>query len=323
VVIPESTLPPETGSFTWVQASFSSVNNLSPDEGLCLVLKSDDNKAAAQTEYIGGGVVLPDAGMLHSMGQEAGWYITTDRALRFMIYGTYSHPGPTQTATRDYITSVNIALQAGDDPLSRVFTTARTLNTPELLSGMWETDFDDDPTLDHNGDGDPDWVLRDGGTFDKMLLVGGSWRLDAPLITSPANDFTALTTAEVSFRNTSLGGMGAIFWINVGRTGSNYASIVAYLQLQADATQTLTVSHLRDEITIEPLVTVPGLPSDFVNLRLLIDPVLGTVNVQADDQDQGTYRYSRYSGSPGDRFATLSATGTTAEFNSVSIRVAE
>jgi hypothetical protein len=323
VIIPESELPLEASSFTWVQIPFSSVSNLSPDEGLCLVARSFDNKAAAEIEYYAAGISLPDAGLLQSMAQEAGWYIAADQALRFKIYGTYMYPGPTQTATRSYVASVGISLQAGDDPASKVFITARTLNLPELLSGMWETDFDDDPTLDHNGDGDPDWALRDGGTFDPAGLVGGRWQLDASLVTSPANDFTTLTTAEVSFRNTNLGGQGAVFWINAHWLASQCASIVAYLQLQIDGTQTLTVCHLQDELTIEPLVTVRGLPSGLVDLRLLIDPALGTVNIQVDEQDQGTYVYSRYTSSHNDRFASLLATGSAAEFDYVSIRVAE
>ena len=69
------------------------------------------------------------------------------------------------------------------------------------------------------------------------------------------------------------------------------------------------------------LVTVPGLGSGFVDLRLLIDPNLDTVNVKVNGVDKGTYVYNTLSPPHDDRFASIGGVGGAAQFDRVSIRV--
>lgn len=308
------------GSYQWEEFSFSSVTGLSPNEGLCLVLKhSGAGAASADIRYDNDG----GSGGLRTNDGGSNWGYFSGRSLSYYVYGTYMVPGSPLTVSRQYVTGVRIALRAGDDPASRVVTAAQTLNTPELLSGMWEADFDLDPTLDHNGDGNDDWVVREGGPFNLGSLSGGVWDADVTLDTYPNNDFTTLTTVKVCFRNTSIGGDGAVFRINADWDGSTFAKIIASLQLQPDNTQRLTVYHKLDSSTKMRLVTVLGLSTDFVTLRLLIDPGSDVVNVKVNGQDYGTFVYNTFTPPHNNRLATILADGSSAEFDYVSIRVSE
>ncbi|MCK4661091.1 MAG: prepilin-type N-terminal cleavage/methylation domain-containing protein [Phycisphaerae bacterium] len=316
VQMPESIL---TDGYLWKEFSFSNVSGLSPDEGLCLVLQhfgASNKSATIQYENVGG------SGRLETTDGGTSWSFDDDKSMYYCIYGTYMSPGPPQTASRQYVTGVRVAIQAGDQTSARLDTAVRMLNTPEVLSAAWELDFDTDPTVqDMNADGLGDWVCRDGAPFNPGTLSGGIWYAGTTLDTYPDNDFTELITAEVRFRNTSIGGNGAVFWINADWSGGKFAALFAFLQLQPDGTQTLTVYHKIDNSTSVPLVTLPGLPAGFVTLRLLIDPDLDTVNVRVNRQDQGTYYYNSFAQGDSDRFATVLPWGSAAEFDSVSVRV--
>jgi len=306
-------------TFQWKQIAFSGAPGVAPGRGLGLV-------------FAHSGVGGPSARIVYeddfasdyfrSSDQGASWEPRAPEGLFYYVYGTVSTPGPTQTATRSYVTRVNIILRTRDEPGSRVVTTTQTLNCPELLSGWWEADFDRDPRLDHNGDGNDDWV--DGtGTFTPASLIGGVWQADSKLETAPDNDFVGLTTVDVRFRNTSIGGDGAVLRINADWSGGTYAPILACLQLQTDATQMLTVYKRTDESTSVRLVVVPGLSMDFVPLRLVIDPDLDTVSVTVDGVHRGTYGYSQFVPPEGKRYVTIYPDVSSAEFDYISVRVSE
>jgi Tfp pilus assembly protein FimT len=311
----ESDLPT---AHTWVTVDLSNLPYLRPGEGACLVLQHESDAHSANVRYddnLGSGrLTTGDAG--------ATWTCDSDKSMYYYVYGKVATAGATQTATRQYVTSVRVALRAGSDPDARIDTAVRLLNAPEILSAVWETDFDVNPTTsDINGDGSGDWVRRDAQPFNPATLVAGVWQADTTLDTSPSNNFTALTTVEVRFRNTTMGGNGAVLWINADWSGSNCAPIFAYLQLQSDGTQTVTLYHKLDNSTPVPLTSVRRLSAGFVTLRLLIDPALNTVNLKVNGLNQGTYSYSVISVPNNDRCATLLPSGSNAEFDSVSVRV--
>ncbi|MHC4671438.1 MAG: type II secretion system protein [Planctomycetota bacterium] len=305
--------------YQWIQKLFSNATGLSPSEGLCLAFITYGNNSC-RLLYTNGGVSLPNAALIE--GSPAWNTPVTDEALLFYIYGTYSVPGPDQIAVRQYVTGMRIVLQTGDDTSTRINTAIRLLNDPEVLSAVWEMEFDTDPTAyDMNGDLLDDWVTQDGTPFNPASISGGIWYADAALNTYPENSFTELTTAEVRFRNTSIGGNGAVFWINADWSGSSFAMIYASLQLQADNTQKLIVTTRRSMAVEDILLTVPDLSTDFITLRLLIDPSLNTVNVKVDGDDKGTYNYHTFTPFNTDRFATVRPWGSSAEFDYVSIKV--
>jgi hypothetical protein len=308
--------------WAWTEISFSNAGGLSPDEGLCLVLEhSGVGGPSAVIRYEGG--VSP--GRLYTDTAGTAWQYFADSALHHFVHGTVSTPGQPQTATHDYATGVFIRLQLGDDPAGRVVTGTRTLNTPKLLSRFWEADFDDDPRLDHNGDGLSDWVVG-AGTFDPASLVDGVWQADSTLETHPDNDFAGLTSVDLRFRNTSLGGEGAAFRINADQSAGSYAPITVYAQKQPDGTQTLSVYNtdgLPSSSTDVALLTVRTLSSGFIDLRLLMDPELDTVSITVNGVHRETYAYSTFVPTVEGGFAAMWTDGSAAEFDYVCVRVSE
>ncbi len=314
---PESDLSTD---YRWEEFAFSSVRGLTPGDALCLVLKHPGDGGPSARMYYddddGSGLVKTDDG-------ESKWSSYASKSMRYYLYGTVTTAGASQTAARRYLTDVRVGLQTDGESAFPIETAVRLLNTPELLSAVWELDFDSDPTgTDVNGDGIGDWVVRGGGTFDPESLVDGVWHADATLDTFPNNDFTELTTVDLQFRNTSVGGKGAVFWINLDRTGDTFGVVYASLALQPDGTQILRIYTKTDNSTPVPLRTTLGLPDGFVKLRLVLDPGTDTVSITVNGHHQGTYTYATFDYVNDDRFASILGWGSDAEFDHVSIRVA-
>lgn len=308
-------------SYKWFELSFSDASGLDPEVGLCLTLiahKVDDEIAIIEYDSGGG------ADRLVTTSGEPGWQLDVTQAMLHRVYGTYSAPGPDQTATRDHVTGVRVSLQPTGDDSTSLITTAYLLNRPELLSGRWELDFDTDPTLDHNGDGTNDWSQRGGGSFNTANLSGGVWQTSATLLdSSPISDFVGLTTIETRFRATSSSGEGTVLMINADWGQSRCAALKATLQFDGASTQTLRVYHKTDAVTDVALLTRNIGSTDFVRLRLLVDPALDTVSIWANDVHCGTFPYARIVPVTTEKFVTFGASAGTGEFDAVSVRVGE
>jgi len=213
--------------YEWHPIPFSNVPDLNPGSGLCLVLKNaSGGGVSGRIRYDDGG----GSGGINTKDGGSSWSYFSNIARLYYVYGTVGTPGPPQSATRYYVTGVQIALQAGADSTGHLVTTAQTLNTPELLSGLWEAHFDSDPTLDHNGDGNDDWLVHTGGAFDLGSLSDGVWHADRQLDSYPNNNFTGLTTIEVRCRATGTLGTGPKVWIGCDWSGSTYGPMFALLQ---------------------------------------------------------------------------------------------
>jgi len=307
-----------TPGYTWQEFSFDGAAARNAGEGLCLVLEAAaGNDAAMYYEFFGTG-----SGLLR-YPKGGPWSYYSSLSTRHYIYGRFQSPppGPPQTATRQYVTGVRVSLQIGADAASRIDTAVRTPNIPELLSAVWELDFDTDPTtLDMNGDATKDWNLRRGGSIDPGDLLNGIWRVDGAstleLDTVSDNGFVELTTVDLRFRCTEISGGGVYFWINADYTGGNFMPIVVTIDKLSDETQTTRVA-----IGGRDAVALPGMSSDFVSVRLLIDPDLDTVNVRINDVDQDTFGYTPYTPTGDPQRATLHEWGSDAEWDYVRIRV--
>src|SRR4029079_8061258 len=135
-------------------------------------------------------------------------------------------------------------------------------------------DFSKIPTtVDINGDGAMDIVVHGGGTFDTVMYSTGKWQSAGvqQLDTSPGNDFAKTTIIDGKMQNKTVGGNGAVFTVNALRSGANCAPVIAYLTLQSDGTQTLTLSTKTSDSTTKTLVYIPGLPAQATMLHLIID----------------------------------------------------
>ena len=306
------------GSYAQKEFAFSNVFGLSPSSGVCLLIARDTGGAAAVLNYDDSG----GSARINTTNKGNAWTVDTTRSMRHYAYGKFTTIGPDQTAIRSYLTGVRITLQGGADSTARVDTAVRLLNAPEMLAAVWALDFTTNPTtLDMNADGVGDWVRHDGQAFNPASLSGGVWSGDNRLDTRPVCDFTQITTADVSFRNKNPGANETVFLINADWSGGTYAPLVAKVKMQSDQTQTLTVYHKLNDTTLVALVSVPGLPDAFVNLRLLIDPGYNTVNVRVEGVNRGTFTYNTFAPTGSDHCASMYADGSYGAFQAVRVRV--
>ncbi len=267
--------------------------------------------------------LLP-SGMLESTDAGASWQFMTTRQMFYRVYGTYTTPGPSYNHTRNFVSHVRLALQSGDKTHARIDASIPLANSPELLSAYWRTDFDDDPTATNaNGDSVADWALAGGASFDDSELIGGVWHADGALETRPLADFNLPTIVEARCRNTTVGGNGAVVRINADRQGGLYAPLLVYVRRQADGSQTLSLVGKTSDAASKTLCSRSRLAGDFIRFRLTILPENDVVNLQVNGEDQGSFTYPTYAPtSSSDRFVTLYADTSLAEFDYVDVRVA-
>ncbi|MCI0334341.1 MAG: hypothetical protein L0228_14075 [Planctomycetes bacterium] len=264
------------------------------------------------------------SGVLESNDGGASWTNMPSRQVFYRLYGTYTTPGSTYNVTRNYVSQVGLLLQASTQAHARIDARIPLGNLPELLSAHWRADFTDDPTTaNSNGDSVADWALAGNGTFDTSSLIGGVWYANGALESRPLSDFTTTTIVEVRCRNTTVGGNGAVVRINTDRQGGQYAPLMVYVQRQSDGSQTLSLYGRTSDAATKLLVSRANLPSEFVRFRLTILPQNNVVNLSINDEVQGTYSYPTYApASASDRYLTLYADTSQAEFDYVDVRVA-
>jgi hypothetical protein len=264
------------------------------------------------------------SGVLESNDAGASWNYMPSRQVYYRLYGTYTTPGSTYNVTRNYVSQVGLLLQAGTQAHSRIDARIPLGNLPELLSAHWRADFNVNPTTaDANGDSVSDWALAGNGSFDSATLINGVWNANGALETRPLSDFTTTTVVESRCRNTTTGGNGAVVRINADRQGGQYAPLLVYVQRQSDGSQTLTLHGKTSDAATKQLFTRTKLPGEFIRFRLTILPQNNVVNVTINDEDQGTFTYPTYAPtSSTDRYLSLSADTSQAEFDYVDVRVA-
>lgn len=316
-LVNESSLP---SSATWLEFPFSSVSGLGPNDGVCLVLQHGSGGGNSATVRFEDNI---GAGRVTTSNAGSTWTYDTGKSLYYYAYGRFTTVGPLQTAVRRYVTGVRVALRYGADATARLDAAARCLNSPEVLAAVWEPDFSDNPTLlDTNGDGLADWGVVGGQPFNMARLVQGVWRADQRIAAAPRHTFTGLTTVVARFRDVTAGGPGAVVRLPVDFGGGMCGVIQATVTQGGSGTQALAVSTVQEGGGLATLATASQLPLNFVRLRLLIDPVLDSVNVQVNGADYGTFAYQRFSsGADGAVELYPENTETGAEFDSVSVRV--
>ena len=110
--------------------------------------------------------------------------------------------------------------------------------------------------------------------------------------------------------------------IYADRQGGSYAPILVYLQKQSDGTQTLTLNGKTSDAVTKQLFSRSRLSSGFVRFRVTIVPQSDVVNLQINDEDQGTFTYPTYAPtSTTDRYLTISSDTSSSEFDYVEAAV--
>ncbi len=302
-------------SYTWQSFSLAQQPRMAPGSAMCLVLQDQTGNTSATVQQNNG------AGSLQTNGGGQ-WSYNAGNALYSQLYGTLTTSSSSQYCNASYLTTLGIQLQLSPAAVIQQ-TSAAMPNHPELLSTKWELTFNQNPTtVDVNGDGILDWVVDGGGTFNMASLGYLVWTTSGTFLdTAPANNFATTTVVDLSWQNTSMGGNGATFSINALRSSSTCAPLLVYLALQADGTQTLTVNEQIAGGSLQNLITIPGLPSSLVDLHLIIDPVSKGICVNANSVYYGTFPLSLVSTSNSAAFASIGASGSTANFTYARIRV--
>ena len=114
--------------YAWREFQFSNVSGLSPGAGLCLVLEwgKDPHSANVRFDNAGG------SGLLITTSRGSSWSHDSGRSLNYYVYGRVTTPDPNPPPPTGRLVSVEITLGTGEQPASRVLTSALTLNQPEL-----------------------------------------------------------------------------------------------------------------------------------------------------------------------------------------------
>ncbi|MFW6162755.1 MAG: PEP-CTERM sorting domain-containing protein [Planctomycetota bacterium] len=210
-----------------------------------------------------------------------------------------------------------------------------SLSVTATGSIVWEWDCDVDPTtIDSNGDGVKDWIVRSGDPFDTGGLTGaGTWHATHQFAecvdNRPRNDYNTPTTVDLTWRSHAEDDWQATFWINVdhypttneGAAGHTFAPVYAHLELMPDDTQTMTLYNVFESWNAQVLAEYTGLPNRMIDTKLYFDTVADTVTVDIDGVTQGTYDYDVFGPQNGDNFCTV--LGADGEFDYVRIEVEE
>jgi hypothetical protein len=306
---------------TWTQTHtvwVDDVDNVLPDEGLAVVLRSW--ASAAEIEY------ERDAGTALLTTGDGGksWMRHEDRSLPLRIYGRITQPGPDKTVTRRLVEAIDIQLQVGSDAGWSTRTAVRLLNAPEILSRVWESDFDAEPTAaDLDADGTGDWTVEGGASFSAGALNDGVWKATQVLATAPDNDFSDLTTVELRLRGTSSSAGPVWFRIHFDRDLSKVAAVLLSCQLESDGTQTLTLFGKPSQSEMTALARVSGLYGGFHHVRLVLDPDDDTANLRVNGHDRGTFALPRHVPSSPLPVAAVWANGGGGAFDFVSVRLGD
>jgi hypothetical protein len=184
----------------------------------------------------------------------------------------------------------------------------------------WSAALDVDPTtLDDNTDGIADWSFGQRG-FPVESLVAGAWQAEPEqwLRTAPDDDFATRVLATMRMRTIEIGTRGATFFVNMGQDDESLTRLWVNIALEDDGTQSLAVGGFVDEMDAMPLLVVPGLGADFIEVALDADVATGTVAINIDGNDYAPIVLPSYEGSS-PRVAGIGARAVVGEIDAVSV----
>lgn len=253
-------------------------------------------------------------GLLTSTNGGSTWASTGAGSLSCSVYGTIFTPGPDVSVTFQHVRQVSVSLQGGASS-TRLQTSVKTLNVPEMVSNQWKLDFSRDPTAeDSNGDGAADSLVADGSAFSASDLVSGRLVVSKDLVTYPSNNWNAVSEVQAGLSSTGTAGSSAYLALNVEKSGSTAAPLVVFLTRQSDGTQTLRLynnysvyartsagattlvqpADLFISEIVKPMYLVEGLPGTERDIRLVIDPAADRVILFRGGSHAGTFTYATY-----------------------------
>ena len=167
-------------------------------------------------------------------------------------------------------------------------------------------------TLDSNGDGFNDWVIRGPGTYNNNTSLDGSaaggtvWNGGHYLDTRPLFNFANPFVVDMRWKAASGGGdFDALFWVNINRGPTEFSPV--YMSMINDGTdQTLNVySKSGSNGPAVLLQAYTGLSLDFQTTKFDFDTVNKSLVVSINGVAQTALTYLAGSPTNDDAFATI------------------
>ena len=310
-------------SYRWRYIEFDRSDRLHINQNICVVIESPVVNTVIEVLYANTGVTSEQTLIGQSL-HSSDWQSYPGKGLLNSLRGTrHTMDDTIHEVARDYISAVTVDMQMTEDTATRVRRGIRLLNSPEDIDQFWQSDFSSASldTTDANFDGVNDWNVGGADSLDS-LIKGSVLELSdgQQVVTSPVHRFGAVTSIDVRLRAASVDPEGgAVIAIPVGGPTSGKGLLQLRVSLNDNGLQTASVVDVAtaDETN---LAIVNGLPSDFVDVRIVIDPVSDQVGVWINGAAQGRTAFTRASStSPGQ--VTISAQQADAQFDYVSIRV--
>lgn len=113
--------------------SFSHAAGLSPEQGLCIVVKWIADATACKVHGQDKNMMGPHNDLAKSTDRGASWSLLTDQSLLFCVYGTVSTAGDPAIQDTYYLGGANVELRTRGDAQATVQTGVRLLNQPEVV----------------------------------------------------------------------------------------------------------------------------------------------------------------------------------------------
>ncbi len=290
--VAEALLP--VGTLAPIQISFNHAV-IAPAERICVVFENLSRAGVAGVLE-----VCDDAGsgLLATPDEGATYTISNQHKLRMEVRGRVTR-AQTKSVTRTLLTKVNISVQTGTDASSRVDTAVPMLNRPEVLAGLWEAPFSDNPTTaDRNADQRVDWTALGG--FNVSSLSAGLWNVDRMLLVNSPSNFNRFTAIDLIWEDTTPNGTGkgVTLGMIVDRSGLLASVIEVTLEryIKDGGHKQRLIVGSRDLLLLPvTLATYDDLPSGKLETKLYINPATSSFVIIANGQPLGELAYSRLS----------------------------
>jgi hypothetical protein len=119
-----------SAGYTWQSFPFTNVNNVSPSAGLFVIVTSADSSASANIQHCSN--VAGQGGYVSSSNGGATWTPNRSNDLMLQVYGTINTPSTGPSGTAYYLKDVRVKLRTNQNNQSRMVTSIRTYNQPQV-----------------------------------------------------------------------------------------------------------------------------------------------------------------------------------------------
>ncbi len=119
-----------SAGYTWQSFSFSNVNNILPSAGLFVIVTSPDASASTNIQHCSN--ASGTGGYVSSSNGGATWTPNTSNDLMLQVFGSVNTSNAGPAGTSYYLQDVRLKLRTSTNNYSRIVTTVRTYNQPQV-----------------------------------------------------------------------------------------------------------------------------------------------------------------------------------------------